>query len=154
MIWTTRCVCVTIFGLFSLLVSPAWSQISTPQLDAIVAGRNLKAEPDVPAAALETVEGRQLASQLKNLRLSEATMGANHPSLAGVRKEIQAVKQRLATFKPNDGLAVDSNRGPTATTVDKMRDGELRQLVSQLLERIEQLERRIFVLERSPAASQ
>ncbi len=153
---TTHC----LFRVVLLVFGVAWGsavfgQANQPRaVESIAAGRVLKPNADVPAAALETVEGRQLAVQLRNLRQSESGMGPNHPSLGAVRAEIEAVKQRLGTFSPNEGKTNDENRGPTASAVDRMSDGDLRQLVTQLMVRIEQLERRIFVLERSPQAMQ
>ena len=102
--------------------------------------------PDVPAAALLTNEGQRLAQQLLNLRRSEASMGASHPSLGGVRAEIEAVKKRLATFAEKS----DANQTPGALpkSSQPMTADQLRELVLQMSAKIDQLERRIFVLER------
>ncbi len=139
---------VVIFMLLmcSLGTWSAWSQ-TAPWTDNDGV-RNTIADRDIPAAALQTDEGRQLASQLLNLRRSESTMGKGHPSRNAVLAEIAAVKRRLATFATTSTGANDPSGETPPRALPEMSDEQLRTKVLQLSEKLEQLERRIFVLER------
>lgn len=101
---------------------------------------------EIPAAALLTDRGRQLADQLRHLRRAKATMGPKHPSYAGVLAQIAKIKKELAaeTAAENPLLARDQ---PPPKTLAELSDQELRQLILQMAVKIAQLEARIEKLE-------
>jgi hypothetical protein len=110
-------------------------------------GAATDADPDIPAAALLTDEGRRLAYQLQLLRRSVSALGPNHPSFGAVRAEIEAVKQRLATFtfRTTEGESpVDNLPQP----VQRLTNDQLHEMVLQMSSKIQKLETRLFVLER------
>ncbi|EMI16538.1 secreted protein [Rhodopirellula maiorica SM1] len=149
-----------IMGLiFSCIVAPlVWGQNDANPFrvnadDSVSAASSASGEDqtyssEIPAAALLTIDGKRLAQQLRNLRRSEASMGAGHPSLGAVRAEIEAVKQRLATFADTSDANASQSQGDMAKSARAMTGDQLRELVVQMSVKIDQLERRIFVLER------
>ncbi|MEO1526310.1 MAG: hypothetical protein AAFX06_12795 [Planctomycetota bacterium] len=115
------------------------------QDDATSLERQFKDVPGVPAGALQTERGRELAIELKNLYRSKQSMGPRHPSLPTVEKRIEAVKSLLKAFAP----AENPFKGKDNSDADPnmMNDYDLRQLVLKLNKRVEQLEKRVEELE-------
>jgi hypothetical protein len=142
--------CLFIVFISVFIVSWVRGQTNVPRENADgrrLSGAATDADPDVPAAALLTDEGRQLAYQLQLLRRSVSALGPNHPSFGSVRAEIEAVKQRLATFSfrtPEGELPLGNLPKP----VPRLTNDQLHEMVLQMSSKIEKLETRIFVLER------
>lgn len=103
-------------------------------------------QDDVPEAALLTERGQELAQRLRYLRRSESNMGDRHPSLPSVREEIKQVIQQLQAWAPLTPEA-SGDKGAQGRPSLQMNDRDLRQLVIQMANRIEQLEARVKKLE-------
>lgn len=94
----------------------------------------------------ESSQQRQWNAQLRTLRQTEATLGEAHPSLSAVREQIAAIEQRL-------GLAVGQESDParrarsSASNASMLADSDLRQLLVEMTNRIQQLEVRVKNLE-------
>ena len=101
---------------------------------------------DVPAAALLTQRGQELAERLRQLRRIEATMGAKHPSRSEVQDEIEAVLEQLQAWSP----AVRSTSTGTSLpdALPAMNEHDLHQLILRLSTKVEQLESRVAALEK------
>ncbi len=101
-------------------------------------------QDQIPADALKTAEGRQLADRLRILRRSQASMGTKHPSYNGINAEIESIKERLG-IRPEH---YNSSLTPPGVSLNAMDEDELRQLVRRMALRIESLEKRLDALER------
>ena len=106
----------------------------------------LKADSDIPEAALLTERGTQLAARLKWLRNAESKLGAKHPSLADIKKQIVDIKEELKAWAPG-GNPFQGSDG-LARKVPQMNDEDLRQLVLRLTNEITELKNRVAKLER------
>jgi hypothetical protein len=75
-------------------------------------------------------------------------MGARHPSLPSVRQEIKEVIKQLEAWAPNttDGNGKDGERSKPLL---QMNDRDLRELVIEIANKMEQLEDRVKKLEES-----
>ena len=99
---------------------------------------------EIPAAALKTEEGRKMVERLDFLRRSEASMGEKHPSLPGIKSEIESIRDRLGI----SGSGFGGELAPSGQTLNSMSEDELRQLIRRMALRIESLEQRLNALER------
>ena len=108
--------------------------------------KQLKNVPGVPAEALLTERGRELAFELKNLLRSKNGMGPRHPSLPDVEKRIEATRELLKAYAPAENPFKKKDGG--GDQPEKMlNEYDLRQLVLRLSKRVEQLEKRVAKLE-------
>ena len=123
------------FVLTGLLVATTLTTLAFGQIKDAASARPVASEIDdaIPAAALRTQRGRQLAERLMQLRRAEATMGPKHPSLGAIQAEIADVKDQLGAW-PAD--------------VATLNDEDVKRLVLRMSVKIEQLEARIVALER------
>ena len=128
-----------------------------PNVPDIFGGADMEG---VPSSAMLTERGRQLATELRNLRRSRNVMGPKHPSLPQVNQRIDALLEQLKAWAPAnekpekspfDKSANMANKNSThqtpATAPPKMNTVDLHQLVIELSLRIEVLEKRIEQLE-------
>ncbi len=107
---------------------------------------------DVPAAALLTERGQELAERLRQLRRIEATMGAKHPARGEVQGEIEAVIEQLNAWSPAlRSLAGDQS---LEDALPAMNEHDLRQLILRLSVKVEQLESRVSALEKQSPKTQ
>jgi len=109
----------------------------------------LKPDPDVPASALLTDRGRQLADRLSQLKRSYAAMGPRHPSKRTIEEEMALVKEQLKAWSANaDSSTADGERSePLAKALPEMNETDLRQLILRLVVKVELLEQRVLELE-------
>ena len=94
----------------------------------------------IPDSVMQTKEGRELATRLKVLRKSQASMGKRHPGQKAVQAEIDSLRRRL-------GIDTGSDM-PIGMSLDTIDDNQMRQLIRRMALRIESLERRVDSLER------
>ena len=78
-------------------------------------------------------------------------MGEKHPNYERVQKEIKEVKQELAAWAAAGDFG--EGEGSIAEKLPSMNDRDMRQLIVQLVGKIQVLENRIDELE-SPAVAQ
>ena len=102
---------------------------------------------EVPAAALLTERGQQLADRLQHLRRAEANMGDKHPSLPDVQQQIEEIKVQLEAWTPATN-PFRAGKDLPIREIPQMNDEDLRQLVLRLTDDIRLLEQRIERLER------
>ena len=100
---------------------------------------------DIPAAALLTERGQQLADNLNQLRRSEASMGDRHPSRGEVQDEIKAVIEQLRAWAPAMPSLADGQA--LGDELPAMNEHDLRQLVLRLSAKVELLEARVTAIE-------
>ncbi|WP_144059802.1 hypothetical protein [Rhodopirellula sallentina] len=111
---------------------------------------------DVPAAALLTDRGRQLAENLRNLKRTRSNLGDKHPTVPLIEEQIEDTIQQLQAWIPADTseptpFIPSQQSGSVTADVSQppgMNEKDLRQLVLSLHRRIEQLELRVRNLER------
>jgi hypothetical protein len=128
--------------------SLALAQFDTPGQN----GPSLNVPADkIPAAALLTQRGQELAERLRQLRRIEATMGARHPSRTEVQAEIKAVIEQLHAWSPS--LIAPSGEEPLADALPAMNQQDLNQLILRLSAKVNQLESRVEALEKQRQAS-
>ena len=99
----------------------------------------------VPAAALLTERGQELAERLRQLRRIEATMGSRHPSQRGDGRDRggdRAAQRLVARASVADG------RSSLPAAFPAMNEHDLRQLILRLSAKVEQLELRVADLEK------
>jgi len=101
----------------------------------------------IPKAALLTDRGADLANRLRFLRNSEARMGKKHPSYESVQTEIEEIKRELVAWAPMTERPFETGDDTLADSLPSMNDRDLRQLVVQLVGKIELLEDRVSKLE-------
>jgi len=119
-----------------ILLLAATTTLAVAQVGEPGASESAFAEDEIPADALKTEEGRQLADRLRFLRRSQSSMGPKHPAYGGVQAEIDSIRERL-------GISDAS-----VPSLDGMGDPELRQLIRRMALRIDSLEKRVDALER------
>ncbi|MDF1845051.1 MAG: hypothetical protein P1U77_26860, partial [Rubripirellula sp.] len=105
-------------------------------------------ESEIPPALLLTERGRELAKELRQLRRSEASMGARHPLMPQVRKQIEAVKEQIAAWSPRVQQFSEDKSSSVADALAEMNEQDLRQLVLRMAGKLSQLEQRVESLER------
>lgn len=134
-------VCVAIVGIaFSLL--PQSSAQTKPQADP-------RYDKSAPSAALLTERGRQLATELKMLKRSREAMGDRHPTLPVINKQIEAIEEQLKAWEPAfGGTEANPFRPDDAKQAPQVNEYDLRQMVIRLNARVEELEKRVAVLEK------
>ncbi len=103
---------------------------------------------EIPESALLTDHGIELASRLRMLRNSEARLRKKHPCFNTVQTEIKSIKRELAAMSAVPTLASETNLSIEQSPLMSNRD--LRQLVVQLVGKIDHLEDRIAKLEKPP----
>lgn len=133
------------------------------QADAqeVAGGTRQQLDDGIPAAAMLTDRGRELAENLRHLRRTRANLGGKHPTLPVIEEAIAETEQQLRAWLPNESgsdnpfkhLDSQSQRSGSMGRVDSeksvMNENDLRQLVLRLHARIEQLELRVRTLEGS-----
>ena len=148
----------------SMLSSSVWGQMPSrrPTQSNFPSVESYIPEAGVPAAALFTADGRELASQLRSLRRSESVIGLNHPARASIVTEISVIKGRLAAIgKQNTLASAEQSDSESDTVIDtpaapetgkrpkSIREStDLRELLTQLRGTIAKLEARVMSLER------
>ena len=105
---------------------------------------------EIPPAALLTDYGNELVERLKRLRYTESQLGSKHPSLAGVREQIEDVKTELKTWDVKDNETLDAK---TQSRIAKLDEDELRLLVVRLSQDVAKLRGRVAELEASDVAT-
>ncbi len=143
---------------FSMLVIFSMTALSLTGAQERTEGDNRQSQATVPRAvqdkipraALLTERGTQLANRLKFLRQSELTMGQKHPQFESVQDEIEEIKRELTAWSPAEWFDSDVGEGALAQRLPEMNDRDLRQVVLQLVGKIEQLENRVAELEQVP----
>ena len=105
--------------------------------------------PGVPSGALLTERGRELAFELKNLRRSRDAMGSRHPNRAVVDKRIGEVERLLKAWAPAEPEKnpFRSRDGQDHSGQSQLNESDLRQLVVQLMMKVQSLEARVAKLE-------
>lgn len=106
-----------------------------------------KGDDEVPAAALLTERGTQLATRLKWLRNAESNLGKKHPSLADIRKQIADIKEELKAWQPGTNPFSSDSASGIARQIPTMNDEDLRQLVLRLTNEVTELKTRVEKLE-------
>lgn len=122
--------------------------------DAISSRERIEnADNDIPESALLTERGLDLVTQLKRLRYAESSLGSRHPSLPGVREQIQSIRRILKSWG-NEGNTVASRNDSEKEVVivsesilDALSKDDLKQLVVRLATDVSDLRKRLSELE-------
>ena len=136
----------------ALITAAAWTAHSVAQppaskSDSLLPAPKTSGAFEVPEAALLTERGRQLTHELQMLKRNRASMGARHPSLSEVNEKIQAVKETLAAWEPTIGDPAN-NPFRKEDASGQITEVDLRQLVIQMSKRIDELGKRVDLLEK------
>lgn len=142
-----NCLLVVWIVLIMALVVPLESRSSAQSAgDDAGDSKVTKGVEKVPRAALLTKRGRELADELQLLKRNRATMGAKHPTLPTIEKKIAEIEEELEAWEPAVGDAAQNPFHPEKTP-PQLNEFDLRQLVLRLNKRVEQLEKRVALLE-------
>ncbi|MCO8122479.1 hypothetical protein NHH03_12090 [Stieleria sp. TO1_6] len=136
---------ILLAGLATSLTAHLWAQTESPETLPPPSAESSDSET-VPGAALLTERGRQLAQELRMLKRSRANLGSKHPTLPLITKKIEAIEEQLEAWEPAMGEPAE-NPFHAENPKPQINDYDLRQMVIQLNKRVEQLEKRISVLE-------
>lgn len=132
------------FLIAGILLIASMTSLAVAQVGEKGSGDSGIIQDEIPAEALKTEEGRQLAERLSFLRRSEASMGVKHPAYKGIQSEIESIRERLGIRQEQ----LNSSLAPPGLSIDSMSDEELRQMIRRMALRIESLEKRLDALER------
>ena len=132
-------------GLFlssSLVAALVWGQTEES---------NLRTKRIVDEAGNYAQRESELTEQLRRLRSTESTMGANHPQLANVRQRIGALETELTALRsvPNPFKQFEDEGISPRDIVDRLSEKELRTLVVRLAVDVKELRSRVADLERA-----
>lgn len=140
--------CSSIAAILTIFAAAAIAPSQNPFREAPAERQNSPLdENEFPPALLLTERGRALAKELRQLRRSEASMGARHPLMAQVRKQIEAVKEQIAAWSPRVQQFSEEKSSSVADALPEMNEQDLRQLVLRMAGKLSQLEHRVQLLE-------